>query len=127
MQLRSSRAAPLAFISKNISTLHMCANMRRKPGKMTVPGSDAESVVNDDQPAISSSLVHHCHHAVSRRAYGIAVVGGDIDSRVERAFTTERIERLAKMPRDLSHYRPKRRHNSQAAQFRRRQQTHPAA
>ena len=45
--------------------------------------------------------------AIGRGANLVAVVRGDIQPRVERAFTAEWIQPLAEMPGNLADHRPK--------------------
>src|SRR5580658_10204454 len=118
MQVRPCRTPALAFQSNNISALHMRAHMRAERRKMPVPGGNPKSVVNHHQLAVSRALIHHRDNPIRRRVYRIAVMRSDVHPRMERALATERVQPLSKMPGNLAHHRPKRRHNPQAAQLR---------
>ena len=115
MQVRSGRAPACAFQSNNVAALYMRAHMRAERRKMPVPRADAKSMINHDQLAVPRALLHHRDDSIRRGVHRVPIMRSNVHSRMERAFTTERIQPLAKMPGDFTRHRPKRRHNSQAA------------
>ena len=78
-----------------------------KAGKVPVPGGHAKTVVDHDETAVSAALIGVRDGSVRRGAHGIAIVRSNIQSRMERALTTERIKPLAKVPGNFANHRPK--------------------
>ena len=46
VKVRPGRAPAGAFVADNISTLHMHSNLRVERGQMTVPGGNAEAMID---------------------------------------------------------------------------------
>src|SRR5271156_1066225 len=127
VQVRSRRTAAGAFVSDDVAAFYVRAWLGVERGKMPVPGGHAKAMVNDNEAPVAGAAIHNHDNAVGGGVYLIAVVRGDVNSRVERTFTAERVKALAEMTGNLADDRPQRRHDPEAAQLRGRQEPKPVA
>ena len=109
MNMGSGGAAADSRIADHFAALDASSSNNGERRKMRVPGGNAKSVIDEYHAAIAGVLPRIEDNAVGRGVHGRAVIGADVNARVERTFTRERVEPLAKAIRDVAENRPDRR------------------
>src|SRR6266704_4450485 len=109
VHVRSSRTAADAAIANHLAALDSRTRDGRKRRKMRVPGGDPEAMIDHDYASVAGVILGTDHNAVSGHVHRRSIIRSHIHARVERAFTAERIEALAKTVCDMSEHRPNRR------------------
>src|SRR5438876_321560 len=109
--MRARRAAGTSHETKDLAGLHRLAFRYRETGKMRVARADAVSMVYVNHHAVARIAVRKLHHTVGGGLHRQSEIRGDVDARVERAFSIERIHAVAKRSRDRTFYRPQRRNH----------------
>src|SRR5260221_11361445 len=93
--VRAGGASADADIADGIAASQLLPRQDVQARKMAVIGPHSKSVIDNDQPPVARAFVGLDDHAVSGNSHGIAVLRGDIHTRMEGAFTTERVHSLA--------------------------------
>ncbi len=127
MHVRPCRAPADAGVADDFAALDARPGNRRERREMGVPGGDAKAVINHNQPAVSGMILRSGDDPIRSRVNWRAVVRGDIDAGVERAFTAERVQALTEAVRDVPEYRPALRRVRGIGQAHRRKQVQTAA
>jgi hypothetical protein len=104
----ASRTAADARVADDLAALDTRPRHRRERREMSVPGGDAEAVVNHNQATVARMVFRDSHNPIRRCVYRRTIIGGHINARVERAFTAEWIQPFSEAVRDVSQYGPNR-------------------
>lgn len=95
-----------ARVADDLTAFNSRADHRRKRGKVRVPRCNAKPMIDDYQSAVTCVILSYGDYAIRRRMNRRAVIRCYVHARVERAFTAERVEALAKTIGDMPHHRP---------------------
>src|ERR1700739_714357 len=91
MQVRTRSAACLSHVSDDLSALHMLARDNASRRKMPVEREQIVAVVKHHSAAVSGAHVLAGHVTVAGSAHRSSVWRFDIDARMKRAFSVDRI------------------------------------
>ncbi len=108
VQVRAGAVPRRADIAKDVSAANVLSLGDREPGKMSVKGLDAVAVVDDDFASVPGAHAGLHDGAIRRCAHRVALVGGDVDPGVERAFPIKGVQAGAEGTGYDPLHRPKR-------------------
>src|SRR5271157_5915268 len=111
VQMRTRRLAGHPHGTNNLPAFYFLAYDDKDLAEMPVFSCHPKSVIHHDRVTVTGIEPRLQHDAISARLNSGAVWGGNIHSRMEAAFTTERIQALAKTRRDSPPNRPDRGHS----------------
>src|ERR1700682_3350368 len=106
--MRTGGAAADAGGADNLAALHPCTGNGGERQKVSCPGWYAKSVIDYNQAAVTCMVFRDGNDSIGCGVHRRAVIGGDVDARMEGALTAERIQAFAKAVCDMTKDRPDR-------------------
>src|SRR5437660_7393112 len=101
VEVRAGRTATQADVTDHVAAVDFLAGRHGIPREVAIPSADAMPVIEHDGLAVSAEEVAERDHGVGRSNDLMPQVAADVHAGVERAFTIERIDALAKAARNL--------------------------
>src|SRR5216684_2233438 len=96
VEVRTGRASAKTNIADDIAPVDVLAGSNRVAGKVSVARANAVTMVKHHRLAVSAEEIYESDDTIGRGDHLVAVSAANIDSAVERTFTIERIDTLAK-------------------------------
>src|SRR5262245_45909291 len=96
MQVRARTAAALANVSNRVTSTHHLSGSNCKSGKVTVERADSVAVIDHNCAAVAVHENCKANNAIRWSYHARADIAGDIHAAMERSFTAERVNALAK-------------------------------
>src|SRR5688500_4130188 len=101
-------ATGVADVGDHIPFLDFLARANLKAGKMSMPGRDSISMINDEQVSIRCLPLRVDHHAIGRRQNLASVEPGNIQAKMHFTIPVKGIHPAAIMARNPALKRPDR-------------------
>ena len=106
VEMRSGGAPAETDVSDDVATVDMLAADDGKTRQVAVASGDAMAVIQDQRSSIAAQHVGENHHTIRGCDDRLPIRCADIHAAVERAFTVEGIDALAKGGGNPSFHRP---------------------
>src|SRR5579862_762516 len=106
--MRTRAAAACSHVADDLAPLHLFTRTDSKTREVPIERLDSMAVIDQDLPPVSAGQAGSENNSIRRGAYSLSEARRDIDARMERAFTVERVLALPEGARNRSNHRPKR-------------------
>jgi hypothetical protein len=117
VQVRAGSAATNSHIADYVPTLHAHAPQHGKAREMAIPACDTKAMIDDDHLPVAGVLSRFNYHAIRTSSNALTIFARDVYAGMERSFSTEWVQALAKLSRDRADYRPERRSEASFTQL----------
>src|SRR6476620_11831716 len=95
VKMWAGAASAVANVADGVAAVHMLSGINREALHVSIASGDAVAVVKNDRASVSAHEVGELDDTLSGRHDWLPVNRADIHTRVERAFTVERINAFA--------------------------------
>lgn len=92
VQVRASTVSGRTNIAQNVTPANVLPCNDCKSRKMSIEGFHSVAMIDDDFASIPRAHSSLENHSIRRRAYSVALAGGNVDASVKSAFTFEGIK-----------------------------------